>query len=162
MNRTSESYSKFSFLSCSSKDTERFAATVASALPTNQFKIYLQGDLGVGKTTFARGLLRGYGVKETICSPTFSLAEIYEVGQLKVCHLDFYRCLQETEWFEAGLSEDLECSDLVIIEWSEKAKGLPNPDIFLFISDTRGLYDRTLELKAVSRQGDRLLRSFTK
>ncbi len=94
--------------------------------------ILLEGQLGAGKTTFARALLGALGVGERIKSPTYSLIESYWVPDLRVHHLDLYRIadVEELEWL--GLPDLLEGTSLLLVEWPERGAGaLPQPDLRL-------------------------------
>lgn len=92
--------------------------------------VFLHGELGAGKTTFARALLRALDVGERVKSPTYTLLERYKVGTRDAFHLDLYRIADagELEWL--GLDE-LDAPDaLVLIEWPERGRGaLPAPDL---------------------------------
>lgn len=92
--------------------------------------LFLRGELGAGKTTFARALLREMGVGERVKSPTYSLLERYRVNGHDAFHLDLYRIADagELEWL--GLDE-LDAPDtLVLVEWPERGRGaLPRPDL---------------------------------
>ncbi len=103
----------------------RFAALVGAG-----GVILLEGDLGAGKTTFARALLSELGVGERIKSPTYSLIESYQINGLSVHHLDLYRIAdpEELEWL--GLPDLLESPSLILIEWPERGQGgLPPADL---------------------------------
>ena len=94
--------------------------------------IFLQGQLGAGKTTFARAMLGALGVGERIKSPTYSLIESYRVVELGIHHLDLYRIadVEELEWL--GLPDLLEGRSLLLVEWPERGAGaLPVPDLTL-------------------------------
>lgn len=94
--------------------------------------ILLEGELGAGKTTFARALLGALGVGERVKSPTYSLIESYGVGELRVHHLDLYRIAdaEELEWL--GLPDLLEGKSLLLVEWPERGvSALPPPDMRL-------------------------------
>ncbi len=92
--------------------------------------IFLCGDLGAGKTTLARGLLRALGVTERVKSPTFTLLEPYELSRLYLYHFDFYRFNDFNEWTDAGLRDYFNDASACLIEWPEKAGGqLPAPDL---------------------------------
>src|SRR5215207_1246552 len=67
--------------------------------------IYLRGELGAGKTTLARGVLRGLGFEGRVKSPTYTLVEVYEVSRLHLHHFDFYRFGDPREWTDAGFRE---------------------------------------------------------
>lgn len=94
--------------------------------------IHLHGDLGAGKTTFARALLQATGVGERVKSPTYSLIESYAVGERPIHHLDLYRLAdpEEMEWL--GLP-DLASSDaLILIEWPERGGSrIPAADLII-------------------------------
>ena len=96
--------------------------------------VYLRGELGAGKTTFARALLRGLGVGERVKSPTYSLLERYTMEGRDAFHLDLYRIADagELEWL--GLDE-LEAADaIVLVEWPERGGGtLPAADLEILL-----------------------------
>ncbi|TSH90746.1 tRNA (adenosine(37)-N6)-threonylcarbamoyltransferase complex ATPase subunit type 1 TsaE [Verticiella sediminum] len=98
-------------------------------------RIHLTGDLGAGKTTFARALLRECGIRGRIKSPTFALVEVYEVSNLYFYHFDFYRFNDPREWLDAGFRDALAAKDaVVLIEWAEKAGAeLPPPDLEIIL-----------------------------
>lgn len=96
--------------------------------------IYLVGDLGAGKTTLARGILRGFGYAGRVKSPTFALVEVYRLSSLYLHHFDFYRFKDPQEWLDAGFREAFGADDVCLIEWPEKAGGLlPPADLELTI-----------------------------
>ena len=115
--------------------TQAFAESLATqaVLPSlrNAF-IELRGDLGAGKTTFTRHLLRALGVQGRIKSPTFAVVEPYEVGSLQIWHFDFYRFTRAREWADAGFRDIFASDGLKLAEWPEKAApNLPVADIVL-------------------------------
>jgi tRNA threonylcarbamoyladenosine biosynthesis protein TsaE len=87
-------------------------------------RIYLHGDLGSGKTTLARGLLRGLGYQGRVKSPTYTLVELYTYSRLNLYHFDFYRFRDPKEWRDAGFSEYFSGASVCLVEWPEKAAGL--------------------------------------
>ena len=91
--------------------------------------IYLEGDLGAGKTTLARGVLRGAGFAGRVKSPTFTLVEPYKLSKLYLYHFDFYRFEHSSEFAESGLTEYFGPGAVCLVEWPEKAAGLPAADI---------------------------------
>jgi N-acetylmuramoyl-L-alanine amidase len=96
-------------------------------------RLYLRGGLGAGKTSLARSLLRALGVEGRVKSPSFAVAETYSVSGLQCAHLDLFRQSEPTAWRETGLRELFTESDLIMVEWPEKAEGLPAPDLDLSI-----------------------------
>jgi tRNA threonylcarbamoyl adenosine modification protein YjeE len=82
--------------------------------------VALAGDLGAGKTTLARAILRALGVREPVPSPTFTLVQSYDTGRWPVRHYDFYRIENATEIAELGLDEAL-AEGAALVEWPERA-----------------------------------------
>jgi tRNA threonylcarbamoyladenosine biosynthesis protein TsaE len=114
--------------------------------------LHLAGELGAGKTTFARALLQALGVGERIKSPTYSLIESYRVEALDIHHLDLYRIADagELEWL--GLSDLWGPNALLLIEWPERAgAALPPPDMVLQLQHAGPL--RTLGMLPRSTRG---------
>ncbi len=110
-------------------DTTAFGAALAPLLRPGMV-IYLRGDLGAGKTTLVRGLLRALGVTERVKSPTYTLVEPYVVSKLYLYHFDFYRFSRSDEWMEAGFRDYFNRESVCLVEWPEKAGGqLPAPDL---------------------------------
>jgi tRNA threonylcarbamoyladenosine biosynthesis protein TsaE len=118
--------------------------------------IHLEGDLGAGKTTFARALLAALGVGERIKSPTYSLIESYRAGDLDAHHLDLYRIADagELEWL--GLGDLWTPGALVLIEWPERGRGaLPAADLVMHLAYAGE--HRKLVAEARSERGETLL-----
>ena len=96
--------------------------------------VYLQGDLGAGKTTLVRGLLRALGHAGRVKSPTYTLAEIYNLPAFELYHFDLYRMHDPREWMDAGFREVANGNTVSLVEWPEKAAGLlPPPDLRLLL-----------------------------
>ena len=113
--------------------TLALGASAARALAPG-LVIYLQGELGAGKTTLARGLLRELGHQGAVKSPTYSLVEVYEVSRLHLYHFDFYRFHDPREWIEAGFRDTFNGRNVCLIEWPEKAMGkLPPADLVVML-----------------------------
>ncbi|HEX7386952.1 MAG TPA: tRNA (adenosine(37)-N6)-threonylcarbamoyltransferase complex ATPase subunit type 1 TsaE [Castellaniella sp.] len=132
--------------------------TEASGTPGG--RIHLKGELGAGKTTLVRGLLRAAGVTGRIKSPTYTLLESYNISNLYFHHFDFYRFSDAHEWRDAGFAELFDEHAIVLIEWPEQAGTrlpLPDLDIQLAYAGT----GRTARLVASSEKGQRWLTSLT-
>ena len=99
-------------------------------LPENGLTIYLDGDLGAGKTTFVRGILRALGFQGAVKSPTYTLLETYRLPEITIFHFDLYRFSDPLEWEDAGFNDLLQNRALSFIEWSEYGKPcIPDADI---------------------------------
>ncbi len=109
---------KLTFDAGSLQDTEALAKRFAEVLKPGDV-LGLEGDLGAGKTAFARALIQALGSVEEVPSPTFTLIQTYELPALVVWHVDLYRIEDESELQELGLEEAFE-EALTIIEWPER------------------------------------------
>ena len=120
----------------------------------------LHGDLGAGKTTLARGLLRGLGYDGRVKSPTYTLVELYTTSRLDLYHFDFYRFDDRHELVDAGLREAFDGSNVCIVEWPEKARGfLPTADLDVTLTHVGG--GRAARIAAGTEAGRRCLRHFS-
>jgi tRNA threonylcarbamoyladenosine biosynthesis protein TsaE len=133
---------------------ERLAACVIPGL-----RIYLRGELGSGKTTLVRGLLRALGVREKVKSPSYALVELYVVSRLHLYHFDFYRFVNSNEFADSGFAEYFDGEGVCLVEWPERAGAvLPRPDLDIRLSHaTEG---REVHLTAHSQAGARCLEGF--
>jgi tRNA threonylcarbamoyladenosine biosynthesis protein TsaE len=99
--------------------------------------LHLHGDLGAGKTTLVRGLLRALGHAGRVKSPTYALVEAYALSSLSLYHFDFYRFDTPTELRDSGLLEHFGGTDICLVEWPEKAGSqLPVPDLAITLETT--------------------------
>lgn len=132
------------------KATEQFGAILWSVLPRHCL-VFLQGDLGAGKTTLTRGVLRAAGHQSAVKSPTYTLVEEYDLASGTFFHFDLYRLKdpEELEWI--GIQDYLEQQAICFIEWPELGKGyLPEPDLELTLSTEGG--GRMIKIKALSEK----------
>ena len=112
-------------------DLESFANKFASDLQL-PLVIWLQGDLGTGKTAFARALIHALGYKGRVKSPTYGLLELYQLDSLQVLHLDLYRINDPGELEYLGLADLMDDQTILLIEWPDRGgQWLPEPD-FIF------------------------------
>ena len=163
-------------------ETAELAQTLARNLsqflqqdPQGHLNISLEGDLGAGKTTFARYLIQGMGYVGRVKSPTYTLCEpyplvIHEKGQGPIAvvtttvtatahHFDLYRMRDPLEWQEAGFAEYFDVPGFCLIEWPEKAEGtLPVFDLQIQLTAGKEDSERNITLKALSEQGLTLLK----
>jgi tRNA threonylcarbamoyladenosine biosynthesis protein TsaE len=110
-------------------DTERLGEALANALPAHAV-LLLEGDLGAGKTTLARALLRRLGVEGAVRSPTYTLVERYPTPHGEAVHLDLYRIADPEELLYLGLDDLAESARLWLVEWPERGRGaLPAADL---------------------------------
>ena len=114
--------------------TEAFAAALAQAPALRNAFIELHGDLGAGKTTLVRHLLRALGVQGRVKSPTYAVVEPYELPGLNVWHFDFYRFSDPREWEDAGFRDIFASPGLKLAEWPDKAAGfIPRADLVVHL-----------------------------
>lgn len=110
--------------------TQALAAALAAQPSLRNAFVELHGNLGAGKTTLVRHLLRALGVSGRIKSPTYAVVEPHEVPGLNVWHFDFYRFNDPREWEDAGFRDLFASPGLKLAEWPEKASGLlPGADL---------------------------------
>ena len=146
---TPEPLGSASWLWSDENHTQKFAQALAQQVAIRDAYIELQGDLGAGKTTFVRHLLKALGVEGRIKSPTYAVVEPHEARLLpltpsgassspqilNIWHFDFYRFNDPQEFEEAGFRDVFASQGLKIAEWPEQARGmLPVPDLKLAIS----------------------------
>lgn len=148
-----------------SLDTEQATADtaqkIAQVLKAGDI-LFLEGELGAGKTTFTRYLARALGVTARVKSPTYTLVESYELnknqtGAQTLHHFDLYRLSSPREWFSAGFEEYLNHTSIAIIEWPSQAIGaLPSADLSLTLEHVSEC-ERQLTLQPNSNRGNDIL-----
>ena len=122
--------------------------------------VYLRGELGAGKTTLVRGVLRGCGYTGKVKSPTYTLVEVYEISRLYFYHFDFYRLENPEDWLHAGFRDYFGGAAVCLVEWPEKAGGtLPaaDLDVHLRLPQDASASGREALLTALSDAGRRCL-----
>lgn len=129
-------------------------------LPMPGMVIWLDGDLGTGKTTLVRAMLRALGYTGPVRSPTYTLVEVYVVSRIYWYHFDFYRFSNPEEFLDAGLDEYFRNDAVCLVEWPDKAAGfVPPADLTLRLrfpaqASCRG---RSANLLACSERGEACL-----
>jgi len=152
----------------SAQEMEDLGAKFAEKIQRNQGLIlYLEGDLGAGKTTFSRGLLHGIGHQGAVKSPTYTLVESYKqqlvlssdsVVSLQLHHFDLYRLADPEELEYIGIRDYFSSDAICLIEWPEKGRGfLPQADAVLHI-EYQGS-DRLMSFEACNERGERLVQA---
>jgi tRNA threonylcarbamoyladenosine biosynthesis protein TsaE len=142
---------------------ERFAqaldatrAALSHAHAFDGLQIQLVGDLGAGKTTLVRAILRGLGHRGRVRSPTYTLVEPYaferDDGELEVYHFDLYRFIDPAEWSDAGFREYFNSSAICLVEWPQQAGTLLGVPDLVFSLDVDG-DGRALTARAYSVSG---------
>ena len=109
--------------SFSAQDTFEAGRRLAESASAGEIYALL-GDLGVGKTVFTKGFAEGLGITEPVCSPTFTILQIYEEGRLPLYHLDVYRIEEPEEMEEVGLDEYLFGEGVCLIEWADRIEDM--------------------------------------
>ena len=136
-------------------DTLDLGATLAPCLAPG-LTIYLRGELGAGKTTLVRGIVRALGHPGTVRSPTYALVEVYELSRLHLHHFDFYRFHDPREWTDAGFRESFGGNTVTLVEWPERAgKLLPAPDVEITLTPSGD--GRTASFTTRSPRGSALM-----
>ena len=139
--------------------TERAGARLARGLCGGMI-VSLSGELGAGKTTMVRGMLRGLGWRGLVKSPSYVLVEHYPISSLYLYHFDFYRFKDVEEWESTGFAEYFQPDRICVIEWPERVAALlPPADVAVRLDVFEG--GRELTLGAATRAGNACLATFS-
>lgn len=132
--------------------TEALGAALAAGVVPGRV-LHLRGDLGAGKTTLVRGLLRALGYAGRVKSPSYTLVEPYKVSSLHFYHFDFYRFKDRSEWLSSGFREYFNPYSVCVVEWPENAgERLPPPDVEVLLQFSGP--GRRATLRACSPSGE--------
>ena len=158
-------------------DTAALAQKLALSLshlfqanPSTHLNISLEGDLGAGKTAFARHLIQALGYEGRVKSPTYTLCEPYPIhikdgnpsnaASITAHHFDLYRMKDPLEWQEAGFAEHFDEPGFCLVEWPDKAEGtLPRFDIRIHLAASNDEHAREIRFQALSQNGSQVLKS---
>ena len=130
-------------------------------LPSQQnITLYLNGDLGAGKTTLSRGMIQGLGYSGNVKSPTYTLVEEYAIGEKIIYHFDLYRLADPEELEFMGIRDYFADNTICLIEWAEKGADLLSPpDLLVNIGYAENA--RNIELVAQSTMGQQIIQQLT-
>jgi len=130
-----------------------------AAMLTAPLVVYLAGDLGSGKTTFVRAVLRALGVQGTVKSPTFSLLEYYQIADLIIYHFDLYRLSTPEELEFIGIRDYSDQTSVCFIEWPERGQDfIPDADLsFYFSFDGK---QRQVKINCLTEKGQKCFAEF--
>ena len=135
------------FISHSTNETEAFAAQFAESLLPNTVVAY-RGSMGMGKTAFTRGIMKGLGADDVVTSPTFALVNEYSSPKYTVYHFDMYRVTTWDDLYSTGFFDYLDTGAILLIEWSENIEGaLPDDTIFISIAQGENENDRIISIE---------------
>ena len=138
----------------SAEATRLFARKLSERLQAGDV-VWLQGNLGAGKTEFVKGMAEGFGVTDLVTSPTFALLNIYQ-GRIPLYHFDLYRLADPEELEFMGIRDYFSSDCLCLVEWPEKGEGwLPSPDLEITLHYEHGA--RRVEIRACSDVGETIV-----
>ena len=122
--------------------------------------VYLTGDLGSGKTTLTRGIMRGFGYNGAVKSPTYTIIEPYEFDKSQIYHFDLYRLSHAEEVEYLGAEEYFSSTNLCLIEWPERGQGfLPLADLVIELAQKGN--GRSVTCKSHTEKGFKIVKRLT-
>jgi len=137
---------------------EALGRKLAGVCPSGS-KLFLQGELGAGKTTLTRGFLNGLGYQGIVKSPTYTLVEPYQLDDLEIFHFDLYRISDPEELESIGIRDYFTGGGICLVEWPEKGAGhLGEPDVHIHIHYQDD--QRNVLLEANTPSGEEIIRAF--
>ncbi|AKC59664.1 tRNA (adenosine(37)-N6)-threonylcarbamoyltransferase complex ATPase subunit type 1 TsaE [Blochmannia endosymbiont of Polyrhachis (Hedomyrma) turneri] len=149
---------QYEIFSNSELETIKLAKLLAS-ISGVACNIYLRSDIGLGKTSFCRGFLRGLGYSGRVKSPSYSLVEAYVFSCLTVYHFDFYRLRNFEEVEYIGIRDYFNCCSLCLVEWPNLVENiLPQEDISVLLEYHRSLFIRKITFRSYSFLGESILK----
>ena len=138
------------FISNSYKETEAIAEEFSKGLRPGDVIAY-EGSMGMGKTVFTRGIVKGLGGDDVVSSPTFALVNEYETKLCPVYHFDMYRVTTYDDLYSTGFFDYLENRSILLIEWSENIyEALPENTVFVSIEKGQEDNVRTINIRNMS------------
>ncbi|CUB05830.1 tRNA (adenosine(37)-N6)-threonylcarbamoyltransferase complex ATPase subunit type 1 TsaE [Marinomonas fungiae] len=138
---------------------ELFGENLAASLKRGGV-VYLDGNLGMGKTTLVRGILRGLGYVGPVKSPTYTIVEPYDLDQVEVFHFDLYRISDAEELEFMGVRDYFKDGALCLVEWAEMGEGvLPKPDLVVHLNLVR--HGRSISIEPKTSYGVEALAEIT-
>jgi tRNA threonylcarbamoyladenosine biosynthesis protein TsaE len=157
--------SNFEFVALSLDDTMRLGQAIGSAAEAGDL-VYLNGDLGTGKTTLTKGIAAAIGISEhEVTSPTFSLINEHTHGKIPLYHLDIYRLSRPGELIALGFDDYVSAADgIIVVEWATNAKDeLPDDALTVTLLRAKGRENqRFISVTSSGPASDRLLTKITK
>jgi tRNA threonylcarbamoyladenosine biosynthesis protein TsaE len=133
-----------------------FGGKLANACDHKSCVIFLQGDLGAGKTTLTRGFLRTLGYTDKVKSPTYTLIETYQLSDHQILHIDLYRIKKPDEIDALGIRDLIDAKTSCLVEWPDHAlEKLPPADLTCYIAPSAD--GRQIQLVAETTRGKEIL-----